>query len=49
MRMAVDPVVPLTFLADLYHALETYISGPVTEATIKVRRDISFRGASVVD
>ncbi|KWU42547.1 hypothetical protein RHOSPDRAFT_35900 [Rhodotorula sp. JG-1b] len=36
----VDPVVPLTFLADLYHVLETYISGPVTEATIKDNFDV---------
>jgi AP-3 complex subunit mu len=48
-RPAVDPVVPLTFLADLYHVLETYISGPVTEATIKVSRSASSGGASGVD
>ncbi|GAA5976879.1 hypothetical protein JCM10908_005659 [Rhodotorula pacifica] len=36
----VDPVVPLTFLCDLYHVLETYISGPVTEATIKDNFDV---------
>lgn len=33
---AVDPVIPLTFLTDLYHVLEFYIDGPVTEATVKV-------------
>ncbi|GAA5866838.1 hypothetical protein JCM3774_001817 [Rhodotorula dairenensis] len=36
----VDPVEPLTFLADLYHVLESYISGPVTEATIKDNFDV---------
>ncbi|POY75795.1 hypothetical protein BMF94_1108 [Rhodotorula taiwanensis] len=37
---AVDPVIPLTFLTDLYHVLEFYIDGPVTEATVKDNFDI---------
>ncbi|BGP54170.1 hypothetical protein JCM8202_005082 [Rhodotorula sphaerocarpa] len=36
----INPVVPLTFLTDFYHVLETYIPGPVTEATIKDHFDV---------
>ncbi|GAA6031737.1 hypothetical protein JCM8097_001960 [Rhodosporidiobolus ruineniae] len=36
----VDPLVPLTFLTELYSVLCNYIAGPVTEASIKDHFDI---------
>ena len=34
--IAVDPVLPLAFLNEVYGVLEYYIGGPVTEASVKV-------------
>lgn len=34
--LPVDPLIPLTFLTELYEVLKTYIAGPVTEGSIKV-------------
>ncbi|GAA5842325.1 hypothetical protein JCM11251_003985 [Rhodosporidiobolus azoricus] len=36
----VDPLVPLTFLTELHEFLANYISGPVTEASLKDHFDI---------
>ncbi|GAA5969866.1 hypothetical protein JCM11641_008069 [Rhodosporidiobolus odoratus] len=35
-----DPLVPLTFLTELYAVLVNYISGPVTEASLKDHFDV---------
>ena len=34
---SVDPIVPLAFLGKLHEVLESYIGGPATEASLKVR------------
>ncbi|GAA6002084.1 hypothetical protein JCM10207_003065 [Rhodosporidiobolus poonsookiae] len=36
----IDPLVPLTFLSELHDVLANYISGPVTEASLKDHFDI---------
>ncbi|BGP01367.1 AP-3 complex subunit mu-1 [Rhodotorula toruloides] len=36
----VDPLIPLTFLTELYEVLKTYIAGPVTEGSIKDNFDV---------
>ncbi|GAA5884785.1 hypothetical protein JCM6882_005393 [Rhodosporidiobolus microsporus] len=36
----IDPLVPLTFLSELHEVLANYISGPVTEASLKDHFDI---------
>ncbi|GAA5872297.1 hypothetical protein JCM8547_004804 [Rhodosporidiobolus lusitaniae] len=38
----VDPLVPLTFLTELHSVLSNYISGPVTEASLKDHFDIAL-------
>ena len=37
LSLAVDPLVPLTFLTELHETLQAYIVGPVTEGSLKVR------------
>ncbi|BGP23395.1 AP-3 complex subunit mu-1 [Rhodotorula toruloides] len=32
----VDPLIPLSFLTEMYEVLKTYLAGPVTEGSIKV-------------
>ncbi|GAA6002290.1 uncharacterized protein JCM10292_006585 [Rhodotorula paludigena] len=36
----IDPLIPLTFLTELYETLKTYIGGPVTEGSLKDHFDV---------